>query len=480
MTGTPDTPPPPDRFDHPRSDIAPTPDPASAPGAPASEPVVPAAAPAPALSVPPTSVAATAEAARQWPILPIAIAIVAILAGAALFMSGYSLGRQTADEPGTPAGEDEAFRPFWDTYHSIQDRYAGGEVDRDALVQGAIRGMIESLEDPYSSYLTSDEYRRTLQGISGQFEGVGAEIATEDDAGEQGCATLGPTCRLVIVAPLAGSPAERAGLLAGDHVLAADGVSLDGLTVDEARDRIRGPKGSTVTLTIQRDGGAPFALEITRDVIQQVEVESRTLASDTVGYVKLNGFSDRGADELEAALRKHVTDGRTKLILDLRGNPGGYVTAARDVASQFIAAGVVFYEQDADGRLTPTDAVPGGAATDPSLRVVALVDGGSASASEIVAGALQDTGRATLVGEKTFGKGTVQQWQELTGEGGAFRLTVARWLTPDQHWIHDVGITPDVVVERPSSPDPSGADLILERALEVLGGGALALPQVFG
>ena len=143
------------------------------------------------------------------------------------------------------------------------------------------------------------------------------------------------------------------------------------------------------------------------------------------------------------------------------------MTAARDVASQFIGSGVVFYEQDADGGLTPTDAVPGGAATDPALEIVALVDSGSASASEIVAGALQDTRRATIVGETTFGKGTVQQWQELTGEGGAFRLTIARWLTPHQRWIHDVGIEPDVVVVPPATP-VEGEDPFLDRALEVL------------
>lgn len=423
-----------------------------------------------ALDVPvaPVVVAGASRPGRSIPILPIAIALVAILAGGALFMSGYSMGRQTAVEPGTPVSEDEAFRPFWDTYHTITDRYAGGDVDRDAIVQGAIRGMIDALGDPYSSYLTSEEYRESLQGISGEFEGIGAEIATQAADGTQGCATLGPDCRLVIIAPLAGSPAEKAGVLAGDLILAADGVALDGLTVDSARDRIRGPKGSVVTLTILRGADEPFPLEITRDVIQQEEVESRDLAEGTVGYVRLNGFSDRGADEVEAALRAHVEAGRTALILDLRGNPGGYVTAARDVASQFIGSGVVFWEQEADGKQTATDAVAGGAATDPEIRVVCLVDGGSASASEIVAGALQDSGRATLVGQTTFGKGTIQQWQELTGEGGAFRLTIARWLTPDKRWIHDVGLVPDVEVTIP--PDvAAGDDPILDKALEVLG-----------
>jgi carboxyl-terminal processing protease len=407
-------------------------------------------------------------ARRSAPILPIAIVVVALLAGSALFMSGYTMGRQTALEPGTPVSEDAAFRPFWDTYHTINERYAGGEVDRDAIVQGAIRGMIEALGDPYSSYLTSEEYHDTLQGISGEFEGIGAEIATQAADGTQGCATLGVDCRLVIVAPLAGSPAARADLRAGDLVLAVDGVSLDGLTMDGARERIRGPKGSVVTLSVQRGDAEPFALEITRDVIQQEEVVSRDYVDGSVGYVRLNGFSDRGATELADALRQHLDAKQTKLILDLRGNPGGYVTAARAVASQFIASGPVFWEQDASGAQVATDAQPGGVATSDDLRIVCLIDGGSASASEIVAGALQDTGRATLVGQTSFGKGTVQQWQELTGEGGAFRLTVARWLTPNKRWIHDVGLEPEVPVELPANLAP-GDDPTLDRALELLG-----------
>jgi carboxyl-terminal processing protease len=442
-------------------------EPGGAPAAPepaSLEPATALAAPEPGLPAAPEP---AAMAARRSLILPIAVVLVALLAGSALFMSGYSLGHQTAAEPGTPVSEEEAFRPFWDTYHSIDERYAGGDVDRDALVQGAIRGMIEALGDPYSSYLTSDEYRDSLQGISGEFEGVGAQISTEAADGTQGCSTLGPDCRLIIVAPLAGSPAEAAGLLAGDLVLAVDGVPLDGLSVDGARDRIRGPRGTIVTLTVERDGGEAFPLEITRDVILQEEVVTRSLADDTVGYVRLNGFSDRGAEELEAAIRAHLDAGKQALILDLRGNPGGYVTAARAVASQFIGSGPVFWEEEASGNQVASNAVPGGAATDPAIRLVVLIDRGSASASEIVAGALQDTGRATLVGETSFGKGTVQQWQELTGEGGAFRLTIAKWLTPDKRWIHDVGIEPDVVVSIPSDVAPDD-DPILDKALEVL------------
>jgi carboxyl-terminal processing protease len=412
---------------------------------------------------------------RSGPVLPVAIAVVALLAGGALFMSGYTMGRESASEPGTPAGADAAFRPFWDTYHTINERYAGGPVDREAIIQGAIRGMIAALDDPYSSYLTSKEYRDSLQGISGEFEGIGAEIATQAADGTQGCTTIGPACRLVIVAPIAGSPAQKADLRTGDLVLATNGVSLDGLTMDGARERIRGPKGSVVTLTVQRGTQEPFPLKITRDVIQQEEVESRDYANGTVGYIRLNGFSDTAATELTAALRAHIDAKRTRIILDLRGNPGGFVTAARTVASQFIAAGPIFWEQDASGAQVATDALPGGIATSDDIQVMCLIDGGSASASEIVAGALQDTGRATLVGQTSFGKGTVQQWQELTGEGGAFRLTIARWLTPNKRWIHHVGLVPQVPVAVPANPKP-GDDPTLDKALELLGGAAGAAP----
>jgi carboxyl-terminal processing protease len=404
---------------------------------------------------------------RRIPFLAVAIALVAVMAGSALFLSGYSMGRQAADEPGTPTSESEAFQPFWDTYHAINDRYAGGEVDRKEIVQGAIRGMISALGDPYSAYLTSDEYRESLLGISGQFEGIGAEIAAQAADGTEGCSPLGATCHLVITRPLAGSPAEKAGVRAGDIVVSVDGETLDGLTVDAARDRIRGPKGSIVKLAVQRGTTATIQLTITRDLVQTKEVDSKALAGGTVGYIGISGFSDVAADDVVDALKANLAAGRTKLILDVRGNPGGYVTAARKIASQFIASGPIFWEQDAKGNQVATEALGDGVATSADLRIVVLIDGGSASASEIVAGALQDSGRAQLVGQQSFGKGTVQQWQELGGEGGAFKLTIARWLTPDKRWIHQVGLTPDVVVTLPD-PLPTDTDPTLDGALEVL------------
>lgn len=414
---------------------------------------------------------------RRVPVVAVAIALVAILAGGALFMSGYTLGQRRVEQPGTPATDDQAFQPFWDAYRLIVDRYAGGEVDKDALIQGAIQGMFDALGDPYSSYLSPDDFQETLQGISGQFEGIGAEIGTVDAAGATSdCVDLAEDCRLVIVSPIDGSPAEKAGLRPGDVVRAVDGNSLNGSTIEEARNQIRGRKGTEVVLTIERAGAAePLEVRIVRDVIVSREVVEEDLAGGDVGYVRLAGFSDNSARDFKAALKEDVDAGRTKLIIDLRGNPGGYVTAARDVTSQFVASGPVFWQEDADGKRESTDATGDGVATAREIRVIVLIDRGSASASEIVAGALKDTGRATLVGEKTFGKGTVQEWATLTEGAGGIRLTVAKWLTPNQTWIHRVGIEPDVPVTVPADVAP-GDDPVLDKALELLEEAAVRLP----
>jgi carboxyl-terminal processing protease len=413
------------------------------------------------------AIAPQAAARRGPPILAVAIGVVAVLAGGALFMSGVLVGQRMDAQPGTPTSRADAFQPFWDTYDAIEDRYAGGEVNQEAIIRGAIRGMVEALEDPYSAYLTPEEYQSGLQDLSGQFEGIGAEIGTRAANGDTSdCATLGPECVLIVVSPIEGSPAQKAGLLAGDAILMVDGSVLDGLTVDGARDRVRGKKGTAVVLTIQRGTDAPFDVSIVRDVIVQREVIERDLAGGSIGYIHVTGFSDNSASQFHEALKADVDAGRTKIILDLRGNPGGYVTAARQITSEFIGDGPLFWEEDADGNQVPTDASPGGVATSGDIEVVVLVDRGSASASEIVAGALQDRDRATVVGETTFGKGTVQQWIELQ-ESGALKLTIAKWLTPDKRWIHRVGIVPEVTVPTPEEPNPD-EDPALDKAVETL------------
>jgi carboxyl-terminal processing protease len=407
---------------------------------------------------------------RRSGVALIAGILVTVIAGSTLFVAGWSLGRQEALTPGTPVDEAQAFQPFWDTYQAVTQRYAGpGDVDRKALIEGAIKGMIAALGDPYSMYLTSQEYRDSLQGLSGEIEGIGATIGAVDASGKtSSCTTLTATdCQMVIVAPIQGSPADKAGLLPGDVITAVDGKALAGMSLDDARALVRGPRDTAVTLTIVRGDAAPEDVEIVRAIVITPEVEAKLLANDTVGYLKLSGFSEHAAGQLDQALGEDVQAGIRKIILDLRGNPGGFVTAARDIASEFLADGTVFWQRDADGNLTETVAKPGGKATDPSIKVVLLVDGGSASASEIVAGALHDRGRATLVGQKTFGKGTVQQWTQLEDDSGGFRLTTARWLTPDRTWIHGKGIVPDVVVnQQPAKP---GDDPILDAGLNVLG-----------
>ncbi|TAL07869.1 MAG: S41 family peptidase [Chloroflexota bacterium] len=432
----------------------------------------------PAIPVAPV-VVATAGRGRGGPggiLLGIAIVLVVVLSGGALFASGFILGQRQATQPGTSATDETAFQPFWDVYAAIRDRYALGPVDRKTLVEGAIKGMVEAVGDPYSTYLTSEEFRNTLQDISGEFEGIGAEIGTVDSKGATvDCATFGPDCRLVIVAPLDGSPALKAGLKPGDVVAKVDGSTLDGLTPNQARDRIRGKKGTDVVLTIERAGVAAFDVTITRDVVRQREVITDEYANGTIAYVRLTGFSDNGATAFVDAIKAAIDKGQTRIILDLRGNPGGFVTAARTVASAFIKDGPVFWEEDAQGAVNPTESLGKGVATDPKIRVAVLIDKGSASASEIVAGALQDTGRGTLIGETSYGKGTVQTWIELNDDSGGVKLTVAKWLTPNKRWIHKIGLTPDIEVAVPAD-NPVGKDPVLDRAIEFLSGtGALGI-----
>ncbi|HEU0242255.1 MAG TPA: PDZ domain-containing protein, partial [Candidatus Limnocylindrales bacterium] len=283
--------------------------------------------PAPVEPVPvsPAEPIAPAAGSRRPSVLVAALAIVAVLAGSALFVSGWTLGRQSALTPGTPSGEAEAFQPFWDAYRAVTERYAGGDVDRKALIEGAIKGMIGALDDPYSQYLTSQEFKDSLRSISGEFEGIGATIGTVDATGATStCDTLGPDCRLAVVGPIPGSPADEAGLLPGDVIDRIDGTSLDGLTVDAARSRVRGPKDTAVTLTIRRGAEAPFDVEIVRAVIVTPEVETRSLADGAVGYIRLSGFSDHAAQQFDAALKADVDAGQRALVVDLRGNPGGY------------------------------------------------------------------------------------------------------------------------------------------------------------
>ena len=394
----------------------------------------------------------------------LALLLVAAIGGGGLFVSGFMLGRLNGATPGTSADQQELFRPFWDAYNDVSTRYVG-EMDQHALIEGAIKGMFQALNDPFSAYMTEDEYRASLSGISGEFEGVGLTMATVETNGD-GCETVSATCRLIVQSVIRGSPALKAGFADGDVVLAVNAESTIGQTVATVVEKVRGPKGTSVVLTIER-AGTPQDISVTRDVIQREDVRSEAIANGRVGYIKVDGFSSGSAADLREQVQGLLEEnGVDALVLDLRDDPGGYVDAAQKIASEFVATGPLYWEQSAGSDPEPQQPTAGGVATDTAIPMAVLVNGGTASASEIVAGALQGSGRAFLVGETTYGKGTVQEFKELAGSGG-YRLSVRKWLTPDQTWIHGVGLTPDIPVSAPADPD-TGGDPILDRAVQEL------------
>ncbi|MGH2385182.1 MAG: S41 family peptidase [Candidatus Limnocylindria bacterium] len=370
----------------------------------------------------------------------------------------------------TCAEPTEAFAVLCETYAQIKGEYVD-EISDEELVDGAVRGMIEyGLEDPYSGYLPPDQYGSALDDLSGEFSGIGAEVGMEnlvepDDLAA--CTVVTETCAMVIVAPLAGSPAEEAGLRAGDQVLEIDGVSTVGESVSSLVFEVRGEAGTDVTLTVERDD-EQLDVTITRAVIDLREVEAELL-SDGIGYLRLTTFTDRATGLFRNELGSLLDQGATSIVLDLRGNPGGFITTAQGIAGQFVPAGELLFTVESGDDVQRWQSEPGGLAQSDAIEMIVLVDQGSASASEIVAGALQDTGRATILGEPTFGKNTVQIWNDLPN-GGGLRITTDRWFTPDHDSAAPNGIIPDVEVASPDDP-LSDDDPQLDRAVELLTGG---------
>jgi carboxyl-terminal processing protease len=321
--------------------------------------------------------------------------------------------------------------------------------------------------DPYSGYMSAEEYQNSLGDLSGTFSGIGAELAienTENPDDLEACTAISETCVLTVVAPLEGSPAEEAGIQSGDVVTAVDGESVVGLTVQDAVTQVRGPKGTDVTLTIDRDGDV-FDLTITRDDIVIVEVSSEMLEGH-VGYIALHGFSANASEQFDEQLGNLLDQGADQIVFDLRDNPGGYITAAQEIASEFIDEGLLFTQESAGDQVVTWEATGDGRATDPDIEVVVLINGGSASASEIVAAALEETDRATLIGEPTFGKNTVQIWDELSN-GGGVRITISRWFTPDHNSVAPDGVQPDITASVPDGTPPD-EDPVLDQALAYL------------
>ena len=424
-------------------------------------------------SAPPPPVAAAPDqpggqppARRISPVAWLLSIVLAAVLGALLFGGGY-LAAGGASTGGSCTAPSTAFAAFCEAYGRLKQEYVD-KLDDQALSEGAIRGMFQfGVKDPYSGYMPPADYQRALGDLSGKFSGIGAEMAVKnlsDPGNLEACTEFSDNCVFVVVAPIAGTPAEKAGLRAGDLVLAVDGKSVKGSTIEDEIAKVRGEAGTKVTLTVKR-GDKQFDLAITRSEITIQEVETRML-SDKIGYIKLNGFSDSAAAQFRTALKALLDKGAQQIVFDLRNNPGGYIESARQIASQFIKSGLIF-TQESSGEPTKTwEATGDGVATSTAIRVAVLVNSGSASASEIVAAALKEDGRATIIGEHTFGKNTVQVWSKLENQGGV-RITISRWFTPKHHSVAPDGVQPDIPVAIPPQTPPE-EDLVLEKAITFL------------
>jgi len=355
----------------------------------------------------------------------------------------------------TPGEFQALFSPFWEAWNLVHEDYVDQPVDDVVLMRGAISGMMGALGDEHSSYMDPKNYEQANASLEGEYEGIGAFVDTS-------------TKYLTITSPMPGSPAERAGLMPGDQIVAIDGVDMTGTSAEVARTKVLGPANTKVHLSVFREGQDKLLeFDVVREKITMKSSSGKMLDND-IAYVQITTFGDKTTPELLATLKELMANNPKGIILDLRNNGGGYLQTAVEVGSQFMGDGVVLYEQYGDGKRTTFDVTPGGLATDTKIPMVVLINEGSASASEIVAGALQDNGRAKLVGTISYGKGSVQNWIPLSGDNGAVRITVAKWLTPKEHTIHKTGLTPDVFVQRTEEDFKAKLDPQLDAAVETI------------
>jgi len=355
----------------------------------------------------------------------------------------------------TPNDVDLSY--FWQVWSLIDQKFIAASTTEmatsDDRVLGAIKGMVDSLNDPYTEFLLPKENEKFESIIQGEFSGIGMEVGIKNEV-------------ITVVSPLKNSPAEKAGIKSKDVVVAIDGISTASMSLDEAVSKIRGQSGTKVKLTLLREGATElFDIEVVRAVINIPTLETKVV--DDVYVISLYNFGANATTEFRSALRDFISSKKNKLILDLRGNPGGFLEAAVDIASLYLPAGKIVVRE----RFNDTDEEKifrskGYDIFNDSLRMVILVDDGSASASEILAGALKEHKIATIVGSNTFGKGSVQELIKVTKET-SLKVTVAQWLTPDGTSISDGGLKPDVVVDK--APEGTKlADYQMQKALELL------------
>ncbi|NLS76616.1 MAG: S41 family peptidase [Chloroflexi bacterium] len=388
----------------------------------------------------------------------------ATLSGALLtgtFLAGYGVSWFSRPDVQYPVGEvseelEQSFRVYWEAWHRIEESfYTEAPLDQQEMIYGAIRGTVDSLGDDHTVWVDPAAAAVLEEDLSGSFEGIGASVNNVDGF-------------LTVVAPLPNSPAEQAGIRAGDIILEADGRPLEGLGVLQAVALIRGPEGTSVRLLVRRlaeDEASEFEVTIVRAKLDFATVEYRVLPEGP-GYLRLNEFNAQASDQVHEALADLIKQRPTGLILDLRNNPGGLLSAAVDIASEFLDRGLVLIERKSLGdEGVEYTARGGGIATE--IPLVVLVNEGSASASEIVAGAVQDRQRGTLIGSTTFGKGSMQIPYALS-DGSSLVLTIARWYTPNGRGIDGEGLEPDILVEMDPSAVLSDQDAQLQRAIEYL------------
>jgi carboxyl-terminal processing protease len=375
-----------------------------------------------------------------------------------IFGSGFFIGnsKQSFWGNGVDAQEPLDLSAFWKTLSILEDKIvlSDEEVTDKDKIYGAISGLVNSYGDPYTVFFPPTENEQFEETISGVFVGVGMEVGIRDGF-------------LTVISPIKNSPAEAAGVRSGDKIIAIDGETSVDLSVEEAVEKIRGEKGEVVSITVIREGEKdPITIEITRDtvIIPTIDTEIK----EDVFIVSLYSFSATAPNEFRAALRDFVNSGKKKLILDLRGNPGGFLDVAIDIASWFLSAGkTIAIEDFGDDEDQKIFRSKGYAPFTKSLKMAILIDEGSASASEIVAGSLAEHDIATLVGKNTFGKGSVQEVIDITDET-SLKVTIAKWLTPEGKSISDGGLTPDVEVDFDPEQFAEGIDTQLQKAIEIL------------
>lgn len=362
-----------------------------------------------------------------------------------------------------PVDTPDLFDPFWEVWDLVHTRYYEQPVDDVSLMEGAIDGLLGALDDPHTRYLSPQDEAATRDRLNDEFQGIGAEVESVDGA-------------ITIVSPIDGSPAEAAGLQPGDILREADGVALTGMDLLDAVLLVRGPAGTAVSLLVERDGQL-FTVEIVRDVVALTSVRGEML-SEGLAYIRLTQFGSRTNQDLEETLATLLAENPSGLILDLRRNPGGGLDSVVEIADQFLPEGVVLEEQFGNGRINTFESSEKGLAEEIPLAV--LIDEGSASAAEVLAGAIHDRQRGVLIGQTSFGKGTVQTWHSLSN-GGGVRITVARWLTPDETWIHEKGIQPDYLISLPEVDNPDDfVDTQLQAAIDYLLGKPIVSEEIAG